>query len=339
MDVGFANATSITDLIAAGIAAERAGIGRLWIAEQFHYPGAVVAAAAVAAATEGLEIGFGVLSPFLRHPAVIAMDLAALVAAFGHRFLLGLGAAHGGLTAHGITVPNVPVGLADAGGVIRRLLAGEQVVGTSFEIPEPGIALNEASDPMPLMVGSMGRQTLALSTTDFDGALLGTFCSPEFVASRVAVIREALARRSRQPTTYEIAAFILCSVDEDAKAALEAARAGVAFYLMEIPDVSGRTVGTGIGGQQLAMVRDHLLAGKQHGDLDAAIAAIPDDLVGTLSISGTPDQCASRLAEYTEAGLDRPILYHVVGPDPVRSMSLIADELIPAMAAHGRPHG
>src|SRR5687768_16585207 len=59
-------------------AAERSGLGSIWIAEDHFYPGAYTLAAAAAAVTERVAIGLGVVNPYTRHPALIAMDTSAL---------------------------------------------------------------------------------------------------------------------------------------------------------------------------------------------------------------------------------------------------------------------
>src|SRR2546429_8421716 len=59
-------------------AAERAGLGSVWIIEDYFQPGAYTLAAAAAAVTERIAVGLGVVNPYTRHPALIAMETAAL---------------------------------------------------------------------------------------------------------------------------------------------------------------------------------------------------------------------------------------------------------------------
>ena len=74
------------------------------------------------------------------------------------------------------------------------------------------------------------------------------------------------------------------------------------------------------------------MAARETSRFEEAVAAIPDALVAELAITGTPEECADRLAEYRSSGLDRVILYHILGPDPVRSVTLIGERLAPALA-------
>ena len=72
-------------------AAERAGFGSVWIIEDYYHPGAFTLAGAVAASTERIGVGLGVVNPYTRHPALLAMEVAALIGIAPGRIVLGLG--------------------------------------------------------------------------------------------------------------------------------------------------------------------------------------------------------------------------------------------------------
>src|SRR5207237_1029077 len=70
-------------------AAEANGLASVWFAENPLERGTLPALAACAAATKRIELGPGVWNPYLRHPAQIAMDIAALDELSGGRVSLG----------------------------------------------------------------------------------------------------------------------------------------------------------------------------------------------------------------------------------------------------------
>ncbi|MGH7402764.1 MAG: LLM class flavin-dependent oxidoreductase, partial [Candidatus Rokuibacteriota bacterium] len=59
-------------------AAERAGLDRLWLIEDYFQTSAFALAGAAAAVTTRIGLGLGVVNPYTRHPALLAMETATL---------------------------------------------------------------------------------------------------------------------------------------------------------------------------------------------------------------------------------------------------------------------
>src|SRR5205085_828201 len=87
------NEAPIPETVRLARLAEELGFSEVWLPESGHGRGVFTVAASVAAATQRIQIGIGVVNPFWRHPSLIAMEAAALDEASGGRLMLGLGAA------------------------------------------------------------------------------------------------------------------------------------------------------------------------------------------------------------------------------------------------------
>ena len=59
-------------------AAERAGFDDLWFIEDYFQTGAFTMAGAAAAVTTRIGLGLGVVDPYTRHPALLAMETATM---------------------------------------------------------------------------------------------------------------------------------------------------------------------------------------------------------------------------------------------------------------------
>ena len=105
VDIGLYSVSSTKDNVAVARRAEERGFRRVWLAESFHSRDLIVQATAVAAATENIEIALGIVNPYNRHPAQIAMAVADLEELAGPRVTLGLGAAWSSLLMHGVENP------------------------------------------------------------------------------------------------------------------------------------------------------------------------------------------------------------------------------------------
>ena len=88
---------SIRNTVALARHCEALGYDRFWVSEHHNHPTIVGSApeivmAAIAATTERIRIGSFVFNNELRHPAVLAQDLATLDVLSGGRLDIGLGA-------------------------------------------------------------------------------------------------------------------------------------------------------------------------------------------------------------------------------------------------------
>src|SRR5436309_2223030 len=79
---------------------DRAGLDTIWLAEAYPWwrkhgmeaRSSTVVSALIASETERLTVGWGIISPFTRHPVQVAMDARVVQEAAGPgRFLIGFG--------------------------------------------------------------------------------------------------------------------------------------------------------------------------------------------------------------------------------------------------------
>src|SRR5437899_10631881 len=90
----------VHETVAMAKACEDAGFDTFWIAEaepwwrehSFEARSSTAILAVVASHTTRIQLGWGIISPYTRHPVQIAMEARVMQDVAGDRFLLGLGA-------------------------------------------------------------------------------------------------------------------------------------------------------------------------------------------------------------------------------------------------------
>src|ERR1700761_7483303 len=82
---------SVAEGIQDGVDAEALGFRRVFLSERWNLKEAGVVLAAIAARTEHIDVASGIITTPARHPLHAAGLGATLQAAFGPRFVLGLG--------------------------------------------------------------------------------------------------------------------------------------------------------------------------------------------------------------------------------------------------------
>ena len=333
LEIGLYSISSTADNRAVARKAEARGFRRLWLAEDHHSRDIFVQATAIATATEAIEIGLGIVNPYTRHPAQIAMAVADLEELAGPRFILGLGAGWSSIAAHGVENPRPITALKEAATICRGMLRGDRVAfeGALYRLPAPGARLTFAPvrPDVPLYFGSMGPRTLKMGAPLADGVFFSVFSSPSYAEHCLGHVQAGLAGTGRTIEDIDVACYIVFSVDEDGDAARAAAKRLIAHYLMRIPDTI-RFEFAGLDVDRMQSLQAGLKAAFAESRYDRAVDALDDDVVGALAVAGTPDECVDGLKPYAAAGVKTPVLYQVLGPDRMASIDLIADRIRPA---------
>jgi 5,10-methylenetetrahydromethanopterin reductase len=160
----------VRDLVDAVVAADRAGVDEIWIADEGVAREPIVIFSAAASLTTRVRMGVGITSPALRHPGAIASSVATLDELNGGRTMLGFGVGgHESLGPFGITVDKPVALVRDAIRMSRAVLHGSTI--DSYEPPA------HAAPPrdVPIYVGAKGEQLNRLASREADGAFLSGF--------------------------------------------------------------------------------------------------------------------------------------------------------------------
>jgi 5,10-methylenetetrahydromethanopterin reductase len=327
LDIGLYSISPTAENRAVAIRAEARGFKRVWLAEDHHSRDLLVQATAIATATKSIQIGLGIINPFTRHPAQIAMAVADIEELCGPRIVLGLGAAHSSINAHGLENPRPITALKEAGEICSRMLRGERVIyeGKIFRLPAPGAKLRFplARSGVPLYFGTMGPRTLRQVVPA---------ASPAFAENCMANLRDALAQAGRSIDEIDISCYIIFSVDRDRDSARRAVKPLVAHYVRQIPDTARYEL-AGLDVPRMQALKGELQTAFLDDKLQEAAENLPDDVVDALAVTGTPEDCIEGLQAYAKIGIKTPVLYHSLGPDRVAAIDLIADTIRPALLA------
>ncbi len=327
LGLSLSNEVPVRETVALAVEAERLGLSEVWLPESGHGRGMFTVATAVALATSRIKLGIGIVNPFWRHPSVIAMEAAALDEVAGGRILLGLGAALWTLRAFGETDARAKRPLAamvEAIRVVRALVRGESGVdGKVFAVRAEARLDFPLVSRMPVYVGAVNAKMLQAAGAWADGVELGAIVSPGY--ARWAWQQVAVGARSagRDPAGLDLASNVLVSVDHDAQAARDAVRRVLAYYLHRVEAVVLST--SGAEPERIERVRQAVF----DQGVEAGGALLDDQLIDTFAAAGAPEHVARRLQDFAAAGLRGMLAWHVIGPDRMRSLRLLAEDVWP----------
>ena len=328
MGVGTDGTTSIRETVSLAKQAEALGFHSFWLAEGYHSRSAIVRAAMIAAATSRIKIGLGIVSPHTKHPALMAMEAASLDEIARDRVILGIGRVLNALRKHAISADGTIPLVKESIEIIKGLLGGEefQYNGSRFKIVSPGSRLDvERCGELPVYIGATGTAALRLAGQYSDGILFNYPCTPDFVRYAMPFIEEGLQRAARTLDSFGVAAYLLVSVDESERRALDAAKR---FIAQKLPTRHSDMLRlAGVTEAEISVVRNSV---KKLG-LAKAAEELDDAMIRKVAIAGTPDQVAQGLKNFLGTGLKLSIAWEILGPDRHRSLELLACEVMPKL--------
>ena len=309
----------LDEVLSHARAMDRAGIDTIWLAEAYPWwrkhsmeaRSTTALSPLIARETERLAIGWGIISPYSRHPVQIAMEARVTQEAAGPgRFYLGLGASKILMREIGVgerTKARPLSAVREATEIIRRTLAGEgfELEGREFTARVPALP-NDAEAPrwpVPIYVAATGPKMLAVAGEVADGLLTASITTPDFVRYARDLMAQGAERAGRDPAEIDVQ-----NIRGAADVLLE--KAGLTFE--EIAPVAE------------AMERGGRLAAKE---------AVTDDILEKVKpIAGTPAECVDRIREYREAGCTH-IMLELWGEDRERQLELFGAEVLPKVKA------
>jgi 5,10-methylenetetrahydromethanopterin reductase len=225
------NDRPLNEYVPIAQAAEKAGFDQFWVSHDLFIRSAPVILAAVAQATQRIEIGTCIVNPYTMNPAEIAMMAATLDELSGGRFNLGLGAGAGEfLKWVGIEQEKPLTAVIETIAVLKKLFASERAVfdGEFLQWDNEAYLRFEAKRPIPIYIGAMSPNMLRAIGEIADGGLPLLF-PPEHYETVLPLIREGAERAGRDLSEIDVAACIWCSVGERA-AAEDVLREKIAYY-------------------------------------------------------------------------------------------------------------
>jgi F420-dependent oxidoreductase-like protein len=292
--------------------AEKLGYDSVWTAEAYGSDAATVLAW-LAQATSTIKLGSAIFQMPGRSAAMTAMTAATIDVLSDGRMLLGIGTSGPQVAEgwHGQRFGRMLQRTREYVEVLRMALARERVVfdGETLQLPlpdGPGKALKLMIAPvqerMPIYIAAIGPKNTELTAEIADG-WIPTLFSPEHVAEFRPLLEAGFAKAGKSYEDFDIVPTVSVMVSDDVESARDAMRHYVALYVGGMGSRKQNFYNALVqryGFEDAARrVQDLYLEGRK----DEAAAALPGELIDTVTLVGPPDVVRERLAVYRDAGV------------------------------------
>ena len=324
----------LDEMLASARVMDEAGMDTIWLAEaypwwrkhQMEARSSTVVSALIARETTRLGVGWGIISPWTRHPVQVAMDARVVQEAAGPgRFLLGYGTSKIFLNnIRGQTTKTLGP-MRDAVTIVRGVLSGEafEYEGETWSASVPALS-GEAHAPRgvpPVYIAATAPKMQALAGEIADGCLTPSITTPAFVRHTLDNVQADI----------DIGCTVVASIHEtDRDAGRDGAREIAGMYLAnKVQNIQGAADTlldlAEIDPEEIRPVAEAMEAG---GRL-AAKEKVTDSLLDRCKpIAGTPADCVAAIEEYRDAGFTH-VMLELWGADRHEQIRLFGEKVLP----------
>jgi probable F420-dependent oxidoreductase len=300
----------IAPTVEAARIAEDAGLESVWTTE-FPDRSATISLAAVAQATQRVTVGSAIAYAFGRSPLVLAAEARDLDELSQGRLILGLGTGTARMQRdwHGLDGKHSAPRMEELVPLVRRLLSLHEGPldhqGRFYRsvVKPTAPVLPPLRTDLPIYLAGVNPRMIEAAGAVGDGLVGHPLFTPEYTRE---VVRPALARgaeRAGRGAPIPIAGYVTCFVNEDSERARQIARTVVAF------NASVSTYRPVLSHHGFDSVADTIREAWERRDLAAMGAAVPDEMLDTIALAGTPDEVRARFAERRTGLFERTLFW------------------------------
>jgi 5,10-methylenetetrahydromethanopterin reductase len=324
----------LDEMIASAQVMDESGMDTIWLAEAYPWwrkhgmeaRSSTVVSALMARATNRLAVGWGIISPFTRHPVQVAMDARVVQEAAGPgRFILGFGTSKIFLNNARMQTTKTLGPMRDAVEIVRGVLGGDafEYTGSTWNASVPALQA-DADTPRgvpPVYVAATAPKMQALAGELADGCLTPSITTPAFVR----YTRENVA------ADIDIGCTVVASIHASDRAqGRDGAREIAGMYLAnKVQNIQGSAdTLLDLAGIEQDEIRPVAEAMEQGGRL-AAKAKVTDALLDKCKpIAGTPADCITAIEEYRDAGCTH-VMLELWGANRHEQIRLFGEQVLP----------
>ena len=320
---------------------EKAGLDLVWIPEAYSFD-AISQVGYLAARTERLEIGTGIVNVYSRTPALMAMTFAGLDYVSDGRIICGLGASGPQVVEgfHGVPYEKPMTRIKEYIEACRMVWRREKLVldGETVQVPLPegegtglGKPLKLINHPVreriPVWWASLMGRSVEATAEVADGWLPIMFIPERAHLVWGEQLKVGLARRSPDLAPLDVCAGGLTAIGDDlvgpaADKLRDLGRPMTALYLGGM-GARGKNFYNDLARRygfvdEAIEIQDLYLDGKK----DEAAAKVPAEWLEKTSLVGPASYVKERVAAFKEAGVT-VLAVSPVGPDAVKTVEIL----------------
>ena len=289
-------------------------VDTIWIPETWGMENFSILSAVSQKASDP-KIGSSIINIFSRSPASIAMGAATVDILSNGRLILGLGTSSASIVEdfHGYKFVNPVLRMKEYVEIIKLILSGKQVnySGKIFNLKNFSLLIKPHRNKIPIYLAAVNQKMVDLTWEISDGVI---FYLRPLNEMKKTIQKMQLKRK------IDVTCQIITCVSKDEERAINRAKQTLAFYISVGKIYREFLSKNGFENETKNIFEEFKMSGfKSNHEL------ISDNMLKSLTIAGTPDQCILQLQKFRDIGIDLPtIQFNPVG-DVIDSFKLFTN--------------
>lgn len=261
------------------------------------------------------KIGSSIINIYSRSPSSIAMGAATVDTISNGRLVLGLGTSSTPIVEdfHGYKFENPVLRMKEYVEIIKLVLSGKQVnySGKIFNLKNFTLLIKPQREKIPIYLAAVNQKMVDLTWEISDGVI--------FYLRPINEMKKTI-QKMQSKRKIDVTCQIISCVSNDEESAITRAKQTLAFYISV-----GRIYREFLSKNGFETETNNVFEEFKMSGFRSNHELITDNMLKSLTIAGTPNQCITQLKKFRETGIDLPtIQFNPVG-NVIESFRLFTD--------------
>lgn len=252
----------------------------------------------VAQNTVNQKIGSSIINIYSRSPSTIAMGAATVDTLSKGRLILGLGTSSLPIveTFHGYKFERPIQRMKEYVEIIRLVLSGKQVNynGEIFNLKNFSLLIKPYRNNIPIYLAAINQKMVELTWHIANGVI--------FYLRPKTELKETISKMQKKKKIDVTCQLITC-ISNDSEKAIQRAKKTLSFYIAVGKVYREFLEKTGFENETKNIFDEYKNSG-----LKSIHELVPDSMLRSLCIAGTPEDGKKQLEEFRETGIELPII-------------------------------
>ncbi len=303
---GFALAAllPIAEVVEVAQAAEAQGYDSFWLTEGAGGRDALAQLAYVAAHTQRIRLGTGVLTLFSRTATAIAQAATSMQELSNNRFILGLGTGHKASVerTQGLAFSKPATRMRDYIRIAHAAWREGHVTYKGGAVSIPDLRMTVKPIAAPIYIACLGGALAEIAGEMADG-VVPLMASPQGIVALRESIAKGASRAHRPASAVDVGCFIVACASDDSAAADAEARRQVGRYA-SLPFYQRMLTISGFGEEI-----QHIQRAQALGEAAKVPDLVSDRMLDAITLRGDARRWHATLDRYRKAGVTHPMVY------------------------------